>query len=133
MCVCLRVYLHGECVRERRNTLQGLISAAAATSPHRDAGRDEEMVRLPRQLPPDLHQSVPRLAAAARINLQPPAHWWRGTDTVLILYLSPQASLSGEVGGKDRRLPSRPSLDFGESAGRQWASCKGEMKGSGRM
>lgn len=69
------VYLHGECVCEQGNTLQGLVSTAATTPPHRHAGRDEEMVRLPRQLPPNLHQSVPRLTATPRINLQPPPHW----------------------------------------------------------
>jgi len=77
VCVCVCAYFHGECVCERRNTLQGLISTAATTSPHRHTGWDEEMVRLRRQLPPNLHQSVPRLTGAARINLQPPAHWWR--------------------------------------------------------
>lgn len=41
-------YLHGERVRERGNTLQGFIGAAASASPQRDAGRHKEMVRLPR-------------------------------------------------------------------------------------
>lgn len=41
-------YLHGERVRERGNTLQGFIGAAAAASSQRHAGRDEEVVRLPR-------------------------------------------------------------------------------------
>lgn len=41
-------YLHGERVRERGNALQGFVGAAAAASSQRHAGRDEEMVRLPR-------------------------------------------------------------------------------------
>lgn len=82
------VYLHGECVCERRNTLQGLVSTAASTSPHRHAGWDEEMVRLPRQLPPNLHQSVPRLTATPWVNLQPSPHWWKEINTVRILLLS---------------------------------------------
>lgn len=87
----LCVYLHGDSVCERGNTLQGLVSTAATTSSHRHAGWDKEMVRLTWQLPPNLHQSVPRLTAAPRINLQPPPHWGRNTDkinTVMILFIS---------------------------------------------
>lgn len=46
--VCPSRYLHGERVRERRNTLQGFVGAAAAASSQWHAGRDEEVVRLPR-------------------------------------------------------------------------------------
>lgn len=70
----LCVYLHGDCVCEQGNTLHGLVSTAATTSPHRHTGWDKEVVCLPRQLPPNLHQSVPWLAAAPRVHLQPPPH-----------------------------------------------------------
>lgn len=107
-------YLHGERVRERGNTLQGFIGAAASASPQRNAGRHEEMVRLPRQLLPDLHQRVPGLAAAPGINLQPATHWQRDRDR----------SVPRTLRGRERDyfrvdVPSRPSLNFGESAGRQ--------------
>ena len=84
-CVHLHGYLHGECVRERGHTLQGLVGTAAATSPHRHTGRDKEVVGLPRQLPPNLHQTVPRLTPAPRIHLEPPPHWWSNTEKECVL------------------------------------------------
>lgn len=68
-------YLHGECVRECWHTLQGLVRTAATTSPHRHAGGDKEMVGLLWQLPPHLHQGVPRFTSTPWIHLQPPPHW----------------------------------------------------------
>lgn len=67
--------LHGERVREQRNAFQGFVGTAAAASPQRHAGWDEKMMRLPRQLPPHFHQSVPRLTATPRVNLQPSPHF----------------------------------------------------------
>lgn len=80
----VRPYLHGECVCERGNTLQGLVRATAATAPHRHAGRDEEVVGLPRQLLPHLHQGVPGLAAAPGVNLQPAPHWNTHTGRAML-------------------------------------------------
>lgn len=77
---CLNPYLHGEGVSERGNTLQRFVGTAATTSPQWYAGWDKEMVSLPWQLPPNLHQCVPGLAAAAGIHFQPPPHWWEDTS-----------------------------------------------------
>lgn len=43
---------------------------------------------LPRQLPPNLHQSVARLAAAAGIHLQPPSHWQTDTRNMFPVMIS---------------------------------------------
>lgn len=72
---CPGWYLHRERVCERGDALQSLVSAAAAASSQRHAGRDEKAVSLSRQLPPHLHQRVARLASAARVHFQPPSHW----------------------------------------------------------
>lgn len=66
--------LHGERVREQGDALQGLVGAATAASPQRHAGWDEKTMRLAGQLPPHLHQGVPRLASTPRVDLQPPPH-----------------------------------------------------------
>lgn len=85
---CLGRYLHGERVREQGDALQGLVGAATAASPQRHAGWDEKTMRLAGQLPPHLHQGVPRLASTSRVHLQPPPHWWGHEFAHLLTYSS---------------------------------------------
>ena len=79
VCVCVseHPYLHGEGVGMRGHALQGLVRTAATAAAHGHAGGQEEVVRLLRELPPHVHQHLPRLTAAALVHLHP-LHHWRG-------------------------------------------------------
>ncbi len=75
--VCVCVYLHYKCVCLWRHTLQCLIGAAASTAAQRYTRRDEEVMCLPRELPPNFHQRLSGMTSASLIHIQPPHHWER--------------------------------------------------------